>query len=559
MRFSAHGNKGYYFMRKLDEEVLYFLQQKLYVVLTAVTAVGSYGFAITHEGIGVDDTLVGLYLEDGLEPFMGRWTVYLVNKLFRMGEFVPFITELGGALLLFVATLLFCVLIRRIFGDQVDISGYTAFACAFISCPFISEVWVYYFHDGVDIGYVLIALSLLLFMDGLDRWGKAGWRYFTGSMLALWAAVGCYESFVVFYLMGVLLILFFRGVAGREKPARGIIPKVLLSGGLVLCCMLLRNLMQKAVTAVFALQDLEEIAVSREVSDGLKMLGGGEWLSNLFMTLKRYWLVYFVNGAVYFPITVYVLAALVLGIASIFYAIKKKNGWYPVLFLGIMIVPVFLVFLVTAMSWYRICQYMPFFVASAVLMLYLLCRNYGKRYGRGIFAVLAACLVWNQAYEMNRSFYTDYRKYIHSKDVLASIAGEVGTWYDRDAQVIFTGDYQVPYELVKDYYAGYASDEFRRIAWLTDWLDPHLKEKYYGTYGYYYGGEARFSLIEWGMYAFGRPGEELKRFLRMHGYDLRVISEPKLVRKAEEFARNLPRWPADGAVVEMDGYVVVHF
>ena len=78
--------------RKLYEEISFFLRQKLFVVLAAVTAVGSYGFAITHEAIGIDDTLVGLYLEEGLEPYMGRWTVYLVNKFFRLGEFAPFIT-----------------------------------------------------------------------------------------------------------------------------------------------------------------------------------------------------------------------------------------------------------------------------------------------------------------------------------------------------------------------------------------------------------------------------------------------------------------------------------
>lgn len=78
------------------EEMRYFLRQKLFMAAVLLTAAGSYGFAITHESIGVDDTMVKLYLGEGLEAYMGRWTLYLINKLFRIDSFTPFITEWGG-------------------------------------------------------------------------------------------------------------------------------------------------------------------------------------------------------------------------------------------------------------------------------------------------------------------------------------------------------------------------------------------------------------------------------------------------------------------------------
>ncbi len=547
------------YMRKLYEEALFFLRQKVFVILVALTAVGSYGFAITHESIGVDDTMVGLYLEDGLEAFMGRWTVYLVNKLFHMGEFTPFITELAGCLLLLAAVVLYCVLLRRILGEQVGIGGYTAFACAFVSCPFISEVWIYYFHDGVDIGYVFIALALLFFLDGLEAAGRGKAGYYAGSMICLWIAVGCYESFVVLYLTGIFMILFFRGMAGKEKLTAALIPRLLIAGCLVLGCMLLRFLMQKAVAVVFSLQALEEIAVSREVVNGLETLLGQEWLAGVIMIIKRYWLVYFVNGVVYEPIARYVLASLVVGITSLILAVKKKNFWYPLLFLGMMIVPLLLSFVVSPPSWYHTCQYMPFFVASAVVLLYRFLKGCGKVAGMAVFALISLWLVWNQAYESNYSFYVDYLKYEHTKEILTAIEQKVSAQYGEDARVIFTGKYKEPYELVKDYYAPYSSEEFHRISVLTDWLDPHLKEKYYGPYGYYFGGEAQSSLIEWGMYAFEKPGQELGNFLRMHGYQMDVVSDPVLVEKAEAFAEGMPGWPKEGSMAVMDGYVVVHF
>lgn len=547
-------------MKEMREELFFFLRQKFFVVIVSISAACSYGFAITHESIGVDDTIADLYLNDGLEAFMGRWTVYLVNKLFRIGGFTPFITELGGVLLLLTAVVLFCVLIRRIFGDRIGILGYTAFACTFISFPFISEVWVYYYHDGVDIGYVFLALSLLSFMSGFHEREKPRPKDLLASMVFLWAAVGCYESFIIAYAVGVLTILFFQGMMDRELLNFRVIQKLFLCGCIMAGCIILRILMQKIIIAVFSLQWLGELAASRDVKDGLRVFGDENWLSNFFMLMKRYWLVYFVNASVYFPVAIYVMSLAVNGIASVVCAVKKKNGWYLLLFLGMVITPAMLSLAVMTAPLYRTCQYMPFFVASAVLLIYLFFIKYMKKYGGAVFTVLAACLVWNQAYESNRNFYTDYLKYEYDKEVMIAIAEQVNREYGKGAEVIFTGSYRIPYELVKDYYAGYSSEEFQRISKLTDWLDPHLKEKYYDSYGYCFGGEAQYSVIEWGLYAFENPGLELQHFLQMHGYELQVMTtDDEMREKAVNFAEGLPGWPEEGSVVEWDGYVIVNF
>ena len=107
------------FMSKLGKELKWFLQQKVYVILVTLTAILSYGFAITHYAIGIDDTAVELYLEDGLEVVMGRWTVFLVNKLFHLSQFAPFMLELVGVLLFLLGITLFCILVRRILVDRI--------------------------------------------------------------------------------------------------------------------------------------------------------------------------------------------------------------------------------------------------------------------------------------------------------------------------------------------------------------------------------------------------------------------------------------------------------
>lgn len=547
-------------MQRLKEDVSYFLHQKLFMIVLVLTAIGCYGFAITHESIGIDDTLVDVYLNEGIEVLMGRWTIYLINKFFYLGEFMPFITELAGVLLLLTAVLLFCVLIRRIFGEKIGIGGYTAFACVFISQPFLGGLYLYYYHSGMDVGYVALAVSLLFLLESFDEKGKRFRRCMIASMLWLWISVGCYESFVILYIVGLIVILFFRGMTDRDKPTFSLIfRKLAWCAGLIVGCMILRTCIQAILIAVFSIRS-EYVAHSRELTDSFLFFTESEGLRKAFMLIKKYWLQYFVNAVIYFPVLVYVLSVAAFAAASIFLSIKKKTACYLLLFVGMVVTPFLLTFAELMPPLYRTCQYMPFFIACAVLLLYYLSRNVRwKRYSRIVFGFLAAVLVWNQAYELNRIFYMDYNRYQYEKEVLTDIAKEVTRKYGQGATVIFTGEYQSPYELADYYYVDYSSEEFGKISKLTDWLDPHLKEKAYTAYGYTFAFDMYHSMIEWGMYAFDCPGRELVNFLRMHGYSLQTVTDKNLLAKANLYAADFPKWPREGSIVKMDNYVIIHF
>ncbi|MCR2046520.1 glucosyltransferase domain-containing protein [Acetatifactor muris] len=547
-------------MRQLKEDISFFLHQKMFVVILALTALGSYGFAVTHESIGIDDTMVDVYLNDGIEVLMGRWTIYLINKLFYLGEFMPHITEIGGVMILLLSVVLYCILLRRILGEKIGIGGYTAFACAFISQPFLGGLYLYYYHSGMDVGYLALALSLLFLLESFGRKGKKYFAYLTGSMLGLWIAVGCYESFIILYIMGLIMILFFRGMTDQNKLTfKLIFQKLALCAGLIVGCLVLRAVIQKVLIAIFSIQS-EYSVESRALTACLEFFSDGNGLQNAFMLIKKYWLQYFVNAVVYFPVLVYVMSMVVFAVAAGVLTVKRKTGCYLLLFLGMMTTPFLLTLVEMMPPLYRTCQFMPFFIGCAVLLFYLVCNHKRwKKYGCVVFGFVAAMLIWNQAYEMNRIFYMDYKRYQYEKEVLTDIAKEVTQKYGRGSTVIFTGHYSSPYELADYYYIDYSSKEFGLICRLTDWLDPHLKEKYYSPYGYTFAFDMYHSMIEWGMYAFEYPGREFVNFLRMHGYSLQTVYEEALIQKADIYSENLPNWPEEGSVTEMDGYVIVHF
>lgn len=572
-------------MKKLLEEVKWFLEQKIYVIAMVLTAVCGYGFAIVHPIIGIDDTAVELYLQDGLEVVMGRWTVFLLNKIFHMAEFAPFMLELIGVIFMMLGITLFCVLIKRILQDyvQVGIWGYTIFACVFLSNPIISEVFIYYYHDGVGLGHILIALALLAFYEavkqgqskvvvvnvgtksnalskGRGNWKRCLWLCVL-SMLFLWAAVGCYESLIILYILGGIVVLFLHGIVHRDElKASFVIKNLAVCAVITLGSVVLRAMMIPLLTAIFDLHAVEGIKAQRSLSEMTVLFQGSEGLDYLWMLMKRFYLVYYVNAVCYFPVTGYVVASVIIGIASVVFAIKKKNIWYPVLWIGMQIAPFLLTLAEAKITLYRSCQYLPFFTAMGVFLLYVWltkCKRTGQfwRYG---FAMVALVLVYNQATQMNESFYIDYLKYEHTKDTLNKVVYEIEKNCTADKPIVFVGHYETPHEFVKDYYVGYGSKEYQWIVRLTDPIDPHLKEKYFTPYGYSFVGEAYYPLILWGLDAFDGTNGQLIRFLEMHGHSFQTVTDAAVLEEAKAIGDTMPRWPMEGSVAELEDYILIH-
>lgn len=551
-------------MKKLLSELQYFWKQKCYVLVLTMTAICGYGFEITHYSIGIDDTAIELYLEDGLAPVMGRWTMFLVNKIFHMSNFSPFMLEFIGVLLLCLAATLFCVLFRRIFEDRIGIWGYIVFSCVFVSNPIISEVYIYYFHNGVDLAYILTALSWLCFWDGMQC-GKGKRKkalgYYLGAVALITAASGCCESLLVMFVLGVLLLLFLQGVSGNQRmKSRYIFAQLGIGAAVTVGSVVLRTLILKMIIPLFSLQDMIGLMNQRNITEIFKLFQADQPLQEVWMLLKRFWVVYYVNAVVYLPVTCYMIAALIFLLFAINLGIRRKDAWYLILFVGMMLTPFLLTIMEGNVTLYRTCQYLPFFCAVGFLLAYLFVSERKKAlWLRTAYLVCTGTLVYNQAAALNQSFYADYKRYENTKEILMQVAYEIERTYGDDTPVVFTGHYNTPYCLSKDYYVSYGSWQYRVIATITDKVDPHLKEKYFTPYGYSFVGEANYPFILWAIGAFNGTNWQMMNFLEMHGHSFPQIMDPEILAQAREIGDTMPGWPAEGSITEQDGYILVHF
>lgn len=84
---------------------------------------------------------------------------------------------------------------------------------------------------------------------------------------------------------------------------------------------------------------------------------------------KRFWIVYYVNAVVYLPILGYVIATFVLGMIAVVLGIRRKDIWYLLLLMGMMITPFLLTIVEGRVTLYRSCQYMPFLQVSVFIAL----------------------------------------------------------------------------------------------------------------------------------------------------------------------------------------------
>ncbi|MCM1100304.1 MAG: glucosyltransferase domain-containing protein [Clostridium sp.] len=564
---------------------------RAYILLLSLVAACGYGFKIVHPVMGIDDTPYAYYFEEGLAAVVGRWVLFLLNKVVHIAEFAPFITDLAAVLLLMAAVSVWGLLFYRVLGDRIPKYGYWLFSCIFLSCPLISEVFTYFLHNGIAIGYLSCGLSLGLMQEGLERVERRKSRQAVGlfalSAALLVVAMGCYESFMIVWLVGIFLILLSERLAGgtrRPAATRGLskargpsgvfgLPCIKLAVAAVTAAaaMLLRSIVLKIVIAAFGLGYLREAAVQRSLAEiaGWMLQPGAR--AEFAMVLKRVFVQYVVFAHAYYPIKIFVLASLVICLCSLGMSIRRRDVGILLLTAGCFVAAFLLTVVEGKATLYRSAQFVPLICGYGILMaVYAVSGAMGAAKRRGIgntalrrgagavCAVVSAVILWNQCADLNHWFYVDYRKYEYAKEYMAQVALELEQNFDTSKPVVFTGEWENPEGLVEDAYVRYDDPRFYEMKRITDLVDEHLLEKYYRGYGVWVAQTPALSVISWGKYAFDND-EELIRFMAFHGHGLLPHADGSYYTEAENYAADMPHFPREGSIVDAGDYIIVHF
>lgn len=565
---------------------------RLYMGILLLTAVCAYGYKVTNVTIGIDDTPSLYYFEEGLIAIVGRWVLFLLNKVISLAEFAPFVTDFAAVLFLIAAAIVWSALFYSVFGEKIPMTGYAYFAAVFVSCPLISEVFTYFLHNGIAIGYLSCAVSLCC----MREWQLSIRKQRKGSGLRekpdcpavtklaaaavfLWIAMGCYESFMILWLAGLLLLLLSERIRlGTERTARtgerGVFGT--LAGGALaaLAAVLLRSLMIVVLTKAFHLEYLQGEAVQRSVTEMLGWMVQTGAFGELIMILKRTFVLYGVFAYAYLPIRIFVLSAVVITVVTLVRVIRGRDLWALILLPTAYLAAFSLLFIEGKATLYRSAQFLPIFCGYGVLFFVYavwkvtawwerktqksqnsrICRGV-----RGIAILVLAVIVWNQCMDMTKWFYIDKQKYDAAVQTVDQIALDLEQNFDTSKPVIFTGDYEIPYSMIQDAYVSYGSTTYFKMKRLTDLIDPDLLDKYNrGSKGVWVAQTPALSVIDWGRYAFDSDAE-LVKFFAMHGHSLVAEEDISLYEGAEKESLELPHYPQEGYIVDKGDYIIVHF
>ena len=564
----------------------YFWQNPLYRGILLLTAVCAYGYKVTNATIGIDDTPSLYYFQEGLIAIVGRWVLFLLNKVISLAEFVPFVTDFAAVVILVLAAVVWSALFYSVLGDKVPAAGYAFFAAVFVSCPLISEVFTYFLHNGIAIGYLSCGISLCCVREWQSSTRKmqrnAGIREkfrclaitkIAAAAVFLWIAMGCYESFMILWLAGLMLLLLTERI-GLGRQQKGIFATLVAGAVTALSAIVLRSLMIVAVTKVFHLEYLQGEAVQRSVTEMLGWMLQPGAFSELAMILKRTFVLYGVFAYAYLPIRIFVLSAVVITIVTLVRVIRGRDLWALILLPISYLAAFSLLFVEGKATLYRSAQFLPVFCGyGALLFCYgiwqLTASGAGKAKKtagrkvagavRGLAVLVLFVITWNQCMDMTRWFYIDRKKYDEAVKTVDQIAMDLEQNFDASKPVVFTGNYEIPYSIIQDAYVSYDSATYFKMKRLTDRIDPDLLDKYNrGAKGVWVAQTPALSVIDWGRYAFDSDAE-LVKFFEMHGHELVALEDISRYAAAEEESLNLPGYPQEGYIVDKGEYITVHF
>ncbi len=554
---------------------------KLYRWMLGLTAVCSYGFFVTHQTVGIDDTPYAYYFEEGLNVIVGRWLLFLCNKVFRISDFSPFLTDLAGVLIFMGGVTVWCALLHSICKDRIPMWGYTFFSCIFLSSPLIAEVYPYYLHNGISVGYLCTGVSLCFFRKLTEQ--KGTWKEAAatgvGTSLFLAAALGCYESFMIVWLLGVFLVLLTKHYMEIRTKVIASLAKGALAA---VAAMILRSVIIALLISMFGLGHMRGEAVARSVSQMAGWLfQPGAW-AEMAMAIKRVYVMYGVFALAYLPVRIFVIAVGVVLLCGLYDTIRRKNVCILLLTFGGLLTPFLLVAVEGKATLYRAAQFLPVVCGYGAFLASYAVVRLGQGKSGGIFSekeaggrgralwdkftkvlrrglIFALCVaLWNQCFDMNQWFYVDWMKYQSAVDLAGQIAYELEGRYDISKPIVFTGAYQAPRGIIEDAYVGYQTDTFYQMKRLTDSLDEHLLDKFYREYGVWVAQTPALSVVDWGINAFGSD-EELIRFFAMHGYEFVANTDAERFETALQISIDWPEFPKAGSVKDMGEYIIVHF
>lgn len=523
-------------MRGFQKDFSFFVKRFWFIVPLLIVAAIGYGFHTTNFTIGIDTLARERYIFGGYSFKIGRFTLPVLARLLHFESTFPFAEPLFSLLLLIAAAIALCIVFKRVSGDKLHPAVYTIFACIFISYPLISEIWIYAMMNwSVALGYLLISIACLVMLDWIREKQKF-WKLIVAALIMA-VVTSLYESLLTVYVCLVFLILIVEFIFGTDDTRR--FGRIALRGLFFVIPLVAGMLLQYGIGELIikTVPGLPNMNVAANKIQYPK-LGVEQALKNVFEGIYKDFIA---KSSWYLPMTMFMIACIVLLVIAIVNAIRQKRfSIYP-LFLGALLSLFIIGFIQGEPPRYRNCQAFALFVATAFTLLAHFTLQMKKgRFLKGLVSCLLIWLCLIQAVDLNNWFVLGHRRYEQEKELVHRVAYELQANYDiQKPVVIYTQFYEWPSNV--NLHDLLASGKTMAQQDLGLWLGH---------------SEGVRSVIRWGVNAFNEPNTELLKVFKYLGYDFKQGTRD-MYNQAQAISGSMPSFPKEGSIRDMGNFIIV--
>ena len=538
----------------LKEQINSYLHDTVYMLLLALTAIGSYGFLISHFSVSIDDLRYDYYYYGGLLS-QGRFTGSLVMRLFKLTDNIVWLPDLIGIVFLCLAAILLCAFFDSFYRTKNRVPQ-ILFSCLLVSYPLHATLFTY---GGCSIAFgvgLTMAVGALILIKEYASVRKIRLLVFAAVLLILCAS--WYESVLILYIQAVFAALLLFQLGTKRLKLSEWLANGLVYAAPLIVAVIAEFILSKCIIAIFKLPPSVyagnqafawDLSDKTTLFDQLNYVVMGNYLSALIRALF------------FTPMVVFGGAFLLLFIVGLAGGIRKKSAALFLSFFGLVAVNFALPLLLGKVT-PRTCQSFGFTVAFAAFLIYdfisARTKHPQKLLAKAVLIGLS-CLIIGQTVEINNLFTADDMRYQQEKDIITGV-GRYMVEHDLDDKpFVFAGRVDFS-DSIKSRVCVRKDNKLFQALLSVPWLGAYcqgMADKRTDAYAFALQDNICISLINCDLIN-KTLDSEITLFLRYCGYDTVRYGTQEQQEAAQAYMTELPAWPREGAVKDMGDYVIVN-
>lgn len=549
-------------------------------ICVALAMLLGYGFYICSYTVNIDDIFTDFY-NGGRLIAAGRFTGWLLQLFTGFLTYSPFFTMALGVMIYYVAGLVYAVVLNRASGHRLSAAVQFVFWLVFVTYPIIAEQMVYPIIHLLALGYLLVAVSLHLFMEFRS---SRQWSLLCPAIIAMVLTIDFYEAFASVYLtllMALCLVKFGYAEAPEEMTFKYYLKLVMQALALLVCAVVVRQII--AIGFMYGWYGTGKSGYSGNSSLYWFAIGPFDCA---FWLVRTLFLKYCWAGIAYFPIFVFVLACL-LGLLLSLGRCRKSHSSLPfLLFAALFLSAISLNIVLGLATNYTMAQALTPFVAFVIAWGYQ--RAESCPVCSWLAGLLIAVLVLNQVKSLNTWSVINYKRCQYEMGIVDRIGVELVARYPvKDKPVVFLGAPTAPH-LPAVWQQENENNQVLARLFRKGCLrlsDALLPRKYLQNIGGFYNqnitnadelydyvkttrccSSASVSYLSWtkgypswfGKYEKYEPYGHTYGLFQDKGYDF-VHCPVETYEKYKDAYKSFPAYPLEGYIQEKDDAILVNF